>query len=113
MRIDGRKKTELFNQLEKLRHCQDKRIVVLVNTIIEKTEVSNKDFQQLIELIEEYMQRSTNILDKHMNIDKTCVHINAQILPLMESIVYRYKIGFYEMNRKRKNYERKNKRNFD
>ena len=40
-------------------------------------------------------------------------HLNIQLLPVMESIVYRYKIGFYDVSRKRGKVERKNKRNFD
>lgn len=113
MRIEKRKKTELFNQLEQLKQCQDEHIVVLVDTIIEKSEVSDKDLQKLIRLIEEYVQTNTNILGEHMNMARTYICTNVQVLSVMESIVYRYKIGFYDESRKRGKVERKNKRNFD
>lgn len=111
MRIEGKKKIELFEQLEQLQQCPDEHIVVLVNTIIERVEVDDKVLQKLVRLIEEYIQ--INTLDEDMSMVRTHTCINIQLLPVMESIVYRYKIGFYDVSRKRGKVERKNKRNFN
>ena len=111
MRIEGRKKTEFFEQLEQLRQCPDEHIVVLVNTIIERAEANDIVLQKLVRLIEEYIQINTP--DENMSMVRTHTCINIQLLPVMESIVYRYKIGFYDVSRKRGKVERKNKRNFD
>ena len=87
MRIEGRKKSEFFEQLERLRQCPDEHIVVLVNTIIERAEANDIVLQKLVRLIEEYIQINTH--DQNMRMVRTHTCINIQVLLAMESIVYR------------------------